>query len=130
MQTMRVKLVDLGGQRIANVSDVGYLDECFTAFPKQSINVGLLNLVPWNARSWNDDDKMYVTKLLAENRTDEPEVRYEMNVHFDMEPNVIFSSKLCSTGFDYAETIVSKGIARHGKSNDFFQHVKELKHQL
>lgn len=124
-RNIRVKLVDFGVQRIANVSDIGCLNERFTQFPIQSINVCVLNLDPWNLRSWNDDDTRYVTKLLGQNRTDGLQNRYEMFVQLEMEPNVIFTSNLCSTGFDYADTIISKGIARNNTSNNFLQYVKD-----
>lgn len=130
MHKVRVKLVDFGVQRIADVSDFGYLDEQFTKFPIQSTNVCLLNLIPWNAHSWNDDDTMYVTKLLGQNRTGELQNRYQISVQFDMEPNLIFISNLSTTGFDYAETIISKGIASKRDSSDFIQHVKGNKRQL
>lgn len=128
MQNIRVKLVDLGGQRIANASDFGYLDERFIEFPAQSITVCLLNLIPWNLCSWNDDDTMYVTKLLAQHRGEQN--RYEVCLQFEMEPNLIFASNLRSTGFDYAKSIISKYIAHSNSSDDFIQHVKGRKPQL
>lgn len=122
-----MKLVDYGVQRIAFVSDFGHLDERFIEFPIQSIHVHLLNLVPWNGRSWNDDDNEYVTKLLRQCRIGEQQNRLELNVQFEVEPNSIFTHNLCSTGFDYANIITSKGIARIADSNDFIQHVEKTK---
>lgn len=127
MQKVRIKLVDIGIKRIANVSDIGCLDGRFTKFPIQSINVCLLNVVPWNQHSWNDDDTRYVTKLLGQTRT---ENRYEIFVQHEMEPNLIFTSNLRSTGFDYVDTIISKGIAQKSTSSDFLRYLKERKHQL
>lgn len=129
MRKIRAKLVDFGGQRIANASDFGYLDGRFIEFPAQSITVCLTNLDPWNFCSWNDDDTVYVTKLLAQHRGDQPQNRLEMCLQFEMEPNLIFASNLRSAGFNYAKSIVSKNIAHKNSFNDFIQYLKEQKPQ-
>lgn len=119
IQMARVKLVDFGVPRIATISDIGHLDENFTEFPIQSISLCLLNLIPWNSRTWNDEDTRYVTELLNENR-------YEICIQFEMQPDSIFTSDLCSSGFDYVDVIISKGIACRNASNDFHHHVEEI----
>lgn len=121
---VRVKLVDFGVQRVVAVSDIGYLGECFTEFPIQSISLCLLNLVPWNLRSWGDDDTRYVTKLLNANRIDELQNQYETCVQFEMRSNFIFTSNLCTKEFDYADKITSRGIARKNLMEDFLSRLK------
>lgn len=125
-QKVRVKLVDFGVQRVAAITDIGRLDDDFAGFPIQSINLCLLNLLPWNRRSWNENDTRCVTKLLGINGTDNLQNRHEMHIQFEMQPNLTYSSNLCSPGLDYVEMIISKGIARKNISTDFFHYIKNI----
>lgn len=126
MQKVQVKLVDFGIQRFASISEIGSLADDFIKFPMQSINLCLFNLLPWNQRSWNDDDTGCVTKLLGINGSDDLQNRYEIYIQFELQPNLIFSSNLHSSGRDYAGMIVSKGIGRKNTSTDFLQYVKNI----
>lgn len=129
MQKVLVKLVDFGVTRLAAACDIGCLDESFIEFPMQAINLCLLDLVPWDLRSWNNDfrDTKCVEKILGVGSTNELQNRYEISVQFEIQPNLIFASKLCSPGFDYGSTIIANGIARKNTPNDFLQHLKKKK---
>lgn len=126
-QTIHVKLVDFGALRMTGISDIGYLDQNFTKFPAQSVSLCLLNLCPWNQREWNDDDTRCVTKLLCIDTTDKLRNQFEMNVQFVLQPDLIFTSNLNSSGLDYVEQVISKGIARKNISMDFIRYINEMK---
>lgn len=126
MQKVRVKLVDFGVPRVAAISDIGCLDEQFAKFPKQSVSLCLLDLSPWNQHAWDDDDKRYVTNLLGINRDDN---RYEIHIQHEMQPDLFFTTNLCSPEIDYAAVIISKGIARKNISTDFMRCLKEMKYR-
>lgn len=122
---VRVKPVDFGITRTAAISDIALLDKNFIAFPRQSINLCLFNLIPWNSHAWNDFDGKYATTLLNE-KSGHSQSRYEIRVQYEMQADCIFTSNLCSSEMDYAQTIISKGIAHSFTSEDFLRCVKTL----
>lgn len=130
MQMAHVKLVDFGVLRMATISDIGYLDENFAKFRTQSVSLCVLNLCPWNQRAWNDNDIRCVSKLLSINGTDNFHKRYEVYIQFVLQPDLFFTSNINSSGLNYAEMTISKGIARKNISTDFLRYIKEMKFRV
>lgn len=120
MQKVHVKLVDFGVLRVVALSDIGCLAEQFVKFPLQSVSLCLLHLSPWDQQAWDEDDTKFVTKLLGINRADDLQNRYEINIQYELQPDLLFTSNLCSSELDYSAMIISKGLARKNNSRNIF----------
>lgn len=123
-------LVDFGKLCLSKIFEIGpILDESHRTFRAQSINLCVLEIIPWNNKTWNLSDTIYVEKLLLRERQDKV-IRnklFEIIIQDEVRSDLILTKNLVNTdtNFDYVEQIISKGIALRSKNglNEFYEHL-------
>ncbi|XP_031625285.1 uncharacterized protein LOC116341975 [Contarinia nasturtii] len=135
---LRVRLVDFGKFRTVNFSQIGHLlNENHATFPSYTMNLCLLNLMPWNELCWDEEETAYVSHILLGTKETDIFGRgriYEAIILLELQPDLMFSLDLfIPTGGNitqhgsFVSFLAQKGIASKNTANlkEFFQHASK-----